>query len=160
MEIRKGTSRDLEQLTKVEAECFPPAEAAGKEALAARLAAFADHFYLLWDADTLAGFVNGMASDSADLLDEMYADASLHDENGAWQMIFGLDVIAPYRRRGCAEQLMRALIGDAREQGRHGVVLTCKPHMLHYYARLGFADEGICASQHGGVQWHQMRLTF
>ena len=160
MDIRKGTVWDLEELARVEAECFPPAEAAGKTVLAARLAAFADHFYLLWDGTTLVGFVNGMVSDSADLLDEMYADAALHSESGAWQMIFGLDVSAPYRRRGCAGQLMHALIKDAREQGRRGVVLTCKPHMLHYYARLGFADEGICASQHGGVQWHQMRLTF
>lgn len=160
MEIRKATPGDLDALARVEAECFPPAEAAGKDALAGRLAAFPEHFYLLWDGPVLAGFVNGMVTDSADLLDEMYADAGLHTGTGAWQMVFGLDVRKAYRCRGCARRLMEALIEDARVQGRHGVVLTCKPHMLHYYARLGFVDEGVCASQHGGVQWHQMRLTF
>ena len=41
-----------------------------------------------------------------------------------------------------------------------GVVLTCKDRLVHYYAKFGFADEGVSASTHGDVVWHQMRLTF
>ena len=160
MDIRHATLADLAAITAVEAECFPPTEAAGEESLRRRLTAFSDHFWLLFDGDTLVGFVNGMVTDIPDLSDEMYDNASLHDPKGAWQMIFGVDTIPTYRRRGLAEQVLRRVIADARAQGRKGLVLTCKDRLIHYYAKLGFVNEGISQSVHGNVVWYQMRLTF
>ena len=49
---------------------------------------------------------------------------------------------------------------DARQQGRRGLVLTCKDRLVPYYAKFGFADEGMSDSNHGGVAWHQMRVRF
>ena len=75
-------------------------------------------------------------------------------------MIFGVCTARAYRRRGCAARLMERAIADAREQGRAGLVLTCKEGLIPYYARFGFCDEGLSDSTHGGAVWHQMRLTF
>ena len=36
----------------------------------------------------------------ADLTDDMYKNAQLHDENGEWQMIFGVNTLPSYRRHG------------------------------------------------------------
>lgn len=160
MEIRTASPSDWNELAAVEALCFPPAEAAPPAAFRARLAAYANHFWLLFDGAKLVGFVNGMVTDEADLRDEMYHNAGLHQENGAWQMIFGVNTIPEYRRRGYAEQLLRRAIGDARAQGRKGLVLTCKEALVHYYAKLGFVSEGVSPSVHGGAVWYQMRLTF
>lgn len=160
MEIRHAEISDLTALAAVEATCFPPAEAASEDSLRRRLAVCPDHFWLLWDGDTLVGFVNGMVTQEADLADEMYDNANLHDENGPWQMIFGVDTRPAYRRRGCAQLLLERVIADARDQGRKGLVLTCTEHLLHYYAKFGFVSEGISQSVHGNVQWYQMRLTF
>lgn len=160
MEIRKATMEDLAAVTAVEAECFPVAEAATEESFRARLSVYPDHFWLLFDGDKLISFVNGMVTDIADLCDEMYENAAMHDENGAWQMIFGVNTIPSYRRRGLAEQVLRQVIADAKEQGRKGLVLTCKDKLVHYYAKLGFVSEGVSESNHGGVVWYQMRLTF
>ena len=55
---------------------------------------------------------------------------------------------------------MEQVIKAAQEQGRKGVVLTCKDKLVHYYAKFGFTDEGISSSTHGNVVWHQMRLVF
>lgn len=52
------------------------------------------------------------------------------------------------------------MIGEAKAQGRRGVVLTCKDALVHYYAKFGFVDEGISQSTHGDVVWRQMRVTF
>lgn len=53
------------------------------------------------------------------------------------------------------------VIADAKEQGRKGLVLTCKKRLVHYYAKFEFADEGVTdKSTHGNVSWYQMRLTF
>ena len=160
MMIRKATINDLAAVTAVEAECFPAAEAAKEEAFRERLRVYPEHFWLLFEDERLVGFVNGMVTDEKDLIDEMYDAADMHDPKGAWQMIFGVNTIPEYRRQGCAEMLLRRAIADAKEQGREGLVLTCKEKLLHYYAKFGFVNEGVSASVHGNVTWYQMRLTF
>jgi predicted N-acetyltransferase YhbS len=101
-----------------------------------------------------------MVTHQPDLTDDLYDDATLHREDGAWQMIFGVDTLPEFRRQGLAGALLRQAIADAKSQGRKGVVLTCKDRLVHYYASFGFRDEGICGSNHGGVRWHQMRVEF
>ena len=160
MKIRTAKEKDLAAIAQVEALCFPAAEAASEQSFKRRLEAFADHFWLLEDGDVLVGVVNGMVTDCADLVDEMYENADMHDENGDWQMIFGLDVIPEYRCQGCAEKMMNHLIDRAREEGRKGVVLTCKDGLVHYYVKFGFENEGISESTHGDAVWYQMRITF
>lgn len=160
MNIRTASLQDLDAIAAVEAVCFPLAEAADKDSLRRRLTVYPEHFWLLWENDTLVGFVNGMVTQAPDLSDEMYDNADLHEETGPWQMIFGVDTIPAYRRRGCAALLLNRVISDARAQGRRGLVLTCKEALLHYYAKFGFVNEGISSSVHGNVRWYQMRLTF
>lgn len=45
--VRTATASDLDALDAMEQACFPPAEAASRDALAARLAVYPDHFWLL-----------------------------------------------------------------------------------------------------------------
>ena len=159
--IRTATMADLDAIARVEAECFPAAEAATREEFEGRLTHYADHFWLMFRDGKLISFVDGFVTDEPDLRDEMYAEASMHDPRGAWQMIFGVNTVPTHRRRGFAGQLIERAIADAKTQGRKGLVLTCKPEKVAYYAKFGFADEGISEnSTHGGVIWHQMRLTF
>lgn len=160
MLIRKATINDLDAIAAVEAACFPAAEAATAAEFADRLAHYADCFWLLFEDSELVGFVDGMVTNSADLTDEMYADASLHNPDGRWQMIFGLNTLPQYRCQGYAARLVESVIAAARAAGRAGVVLTCKDKMVHYYARFGFVDEGVSGSTHGDVVWRQMRLRF
>lgn len=160
MLIRTATMEDLEAVASVEAECFPPAEAATKEAFAKRLEYYGNHFWLMYDGDKLISFVDGFVTDEADLTDEMYEKAELHNEHGAWQMIFGVNTVPAYRKRGCAGELIKRAIADAKAQGRKGLVLTCKDRLIPYYAGFGFIHEGVSESVHGNAVWNQMRLTF
>ncbi len=160
MNIRTATMSDLDAVTAVEAVCFPAAEAAARDTMKDRLLHYPNHFWLLEDGDQVVSFVNGLVTNQEHLEDIMFVDASMHDEYGAWQMIFGVDTIPKYQRQGCAARLLRYVIEAAREQGRMGLVLTCKDHMIHYYAKFGFVDEGFSRSNHGGAVWHEMRLTF
>lgn len=141
--IRTATLADLDAVAAVEAACFPAAEAATRAELADRLAHYGGHFWLMFDGGTLIAFVDGMVTDRADLTDDLYADASLHDAHGAWQMIFGVNTLPDYRRHGYAGQLLERAIADARAQGRRGLVLTCKDRLVHYYAKFGFVSEGV-----------------
>ena len=160
MEIRTATIADLAQIAAVEAECFPAAEAATKEEFEERIKYYGNHFWLMFEGEKLIAFVDGFVTDKPDLTDEMYERAEMHDENGAWQMIFGVNTIPTYRKHGYAGQLLQCAIEDARKQGRKGLVLTCKEKLIAYYAKFGFVNEGISESVHGNVIWYQMRYKF
>ena len=159
--IRTASIDDLNAVSAVEAECFPPAEAASKADFERRIRAYGNHFWLMYDGEKLISFVDGFVTDDADLTDEIYENAAMHNENGVWQMIFGVNTLPAYRRHGYAGELLQKAIADAKEQDRKGLVLTCKDRLVPYYAKFGFVDEGVTdKSTHGNVAWHQMRLTF
>lgn len=160
MEIRKATIEDLDAITALEAACFPAAEAASRESFRKRLEVFADRFWLLWEGDRLVSMVNGMVTDREELVDEMFADATIHQADGKWQMIFGVATHPEYQRRGLAAQVLQRAIADCKAEGRTGLILTCKEQKLHYYAKFGFMNQGVSVSEHGGALWYQMRLEF
>ena len=89
----------------------------------------------------------------------MYESPTMHDPDGAWQMIFGVATAPAAQGQGLATRLLRTVIETTRTHGRRGLVLTCLDDLISFYARLGFVDEGLSASNHGGVPWHQMRLV-
>lgn len=174
MFVRHATLDDLDALASVEAACFPPKEAADIESLANRIERFPQHFWLLVNPDSSAGdtcfparledgmlvsFINGMTTDERDLHDDMYSCADMHDERGAWQMLFGVETAPVYQHRGCAAYLMRRVILDTAIAHRSGIVLTCKERLVGFYESFGFIDEGVSPSNHGNALWHQMRLT-
>lgn len=160
MLIRHAKAEDVPMLAEVEAACFPPAEAASEAAFRERVAAYGNHFWLMFEGRELIGFIDGMVTTVPDLWDEMYEDAALHDATGEWQMIFGLNTLPARRRQGYAARLIEALTEQARQERRRGVVLTCKEALLPYYEKFGFINEGISSSVHGNAVWYQMRLTF
>lgn len=160
MRIRTATMEDLEGVTAVEAACFPPAEAADRESFRERLLVYPNHFWILEEEGRIIGFINGMVTDEETIRDEMFADASLHNEQGEWQAIFGVNTLPEFRRQGCAAKVMEQVIADAREQGRRGCILTCKDRLIHYYEKFGYQNCGISASVHGGAVWYDMKLVF
>lgn len=160
MRIRSAAMEDLEAITKIEAICFPQSEAATKEAFYKRLEVYPNHFWLLEDNGQIVSIVNGLATNLEMLQDEMFENASMHDDNGAWQMVFGAVTLPDYRRQGCMERLLMHVIEEIRARGRKGLVLTCKEELVHYYEKFGFVNEGKSESTHGGAIWFDMRLTF
>ena len=160
MIIRNATIDDLDDIANLERACFPIAEAATKDDFKRRLEVYPNHFWLLFLEDELVALADGFCTDEADLADDMYENANMHNENGDWQMIFGLITHPDYRKRGYASKLIDRLIEDAKREKRLGVVLTCKRHLVDYYSEFGFVDEGISQSNHGGEVWNQMRLIF
>ena len=158
--IRAATAADIPAIASVEAACFPPAEACSPAEFERRFRTFPECFFAAEADGRVIGFIDGCVTDRPLLPDELYHDASRHIPDGAWQTVFGLNVLPQYRRRGIAEKLVKALIQAAREKGCRGVVLTCKEHMIHYYEKFGFVNRGRADSNHGGAAWYDMRLEF
>ena len=161
VKIRKVNEGDLEAVTRVEEICFPSAEAASLESLKKRIKTFPESFFVAEAAQgDIIGFVNGCVINETVIQDVLFKDATLHNPKGAYQTIFGLDVIPEYRNQGIAAQLMEYMIHSAKSAGRRGVILTCKERLIHYYEKFGYKNIGTSQSVHGGAVWFDMILEF
>lgn len=158
--IRQALVEEVETLAMIEAACFPPAEAASREVLMERMGAFPENFLVAELDETIVGFINGGTTDKSQLADEFYHDVSLHKPEGAYQTVFGLNVLPDCRRQGIAEKLVNCFLELAKERGKKAVILTCKKHLIHYYERFGFVKYGVSDSCHGGAVWYDMRCYF
>ena len=145
--IRTAVPADLDAVVQVEAACFPAAEAADRKSLKERLDAFPQSFFVAEDGNRIIGFINGAVTNERTI-------------GGAYQSIFGLDVVEEYRHRGVASRLMKAMIEQARNQGRRGLILTCKDRLIGYYETFGYVNTGLSKSVHGGAVWYDMILEF
>lgn len=151
---------DLDRVTEIEYICFPAEQAATRAAFEQRIKTFPSHFILLEHEGTPIGFVNGAVLDARYIEDEMYERTDSHNERGAYQSVYGLDVLPEYRSRGLAHKLMAQLIDQAKKEGRRGVTLTCLDEKIGFYETMGFRNEGVSDSSHGGVVWNNMILEF
>lgn len=156
--IRQACIGDLDEVTKVEASCFPEAEAATRISLEKRIKTFSESFFVAEIDGKMIGFINGCIINGTVIYDELYENSALHNPDGNYQTIFGLDVISKYRNQGIAAQLMNYMIEVARAAGRKGVILTCKDRLIHYYEKFGYTNMGISKSVHGGAEWYDMIL--
>ncbi|WP_346353246.1 GNAT family N-acetyltransferase [Azotosporobacter soli] len=157
--IRGVRYDDVVQIAAIEKICFPAAEAAGQDSFAARIAAFPDSFFVAEFDGAIIGFINGCATNSPVLYDELFHDATQHLPDGENLTVFGLDVLPECRRQGIAARLMRHFIETARKNGKKRVLLTCKEALVPYYASFGYKNDGLSASTHGGAEWFDMTLT-
>ena len=158
--FRTAQLSDLDRVTEIEYICFPAEQAATRAAFEQRIKTFPSHFILLEHEGTPIGFVNGAVLDARYIEDEMYERTDSHNERGAYQSVYGLDVLPEYRGRGLAHKLMAQLIDQAKKEGRRGVTLTCLDEKIGFYETMGFKNEGVSASTHGGVVWNNMILEF
>jgi ribosomal protein S18 acetylase RimI-like enzyme len=155
--IRTVRSEDLEQCAMIEAAGFPAQEAASKQVIAARIAAYPEHFLVAVDEDNVPiGYVMGPVISQPYLEDWMFGDTSAHRMDGMYQAVFSVCVREDMRCRGVAAGLLEAFYVRACRMGLRAVTLTCKKEKIGYYETLGYRDCGIAKSVHGNAVWYNM----
>lgn len=160
MIIRTAALKDLSEITEIGTRCYSSEEALTKEECRARLEVYPNHFWILENDGEILAFINGPATDIAHITDEMFHNPSLHQENGAWQAILGVNTSPKHQKKGYASQIMKQVIADARAQGRKGCMLTCKQELIGYYEKFGFHNRGKSSSALAGQIWYDMALIF
>lgn len=157
--VRSVRQDDLESIAEIEAVCFPVSEAASRDSFKERIAAFPESFLVAEVGGKLVGYINGCATDSPVIYDELFHSTSHHRQTGENLTVFGLAVIPQFRKQGVASQLMEHFVQTAKRLGKKKVILTCKERLIHYYECFGYVNNGISKSTHGGVQWFDMTLA-
>ena len=160
--IRFANKDDIDKIIEIESICFPKEEAASEKSLKERFEVFPENFLVaeVKKDKKLIGFINGCTYDKPELPDILYEKANLHNKDGAYQTIFGIDTLPEYRRQGVGEHLMKSLINLTKKRGKKGLVLTCKDHLIHFYQKFGYENQGVSKSCHGGAKWNDMLYLF
>ncbi len=156
--IRNASLQDIDQIADIERICFPEAEAAKKAAMEMRLKAYEKGFFVGLIDDHIIGFVNGGAFDADTIDDAFFESMDAHNDDNRSLVIFGLDVLPEYQNKGYAAQLMKAFIAFGKQEKKEKILLTCKSHLIHYYEKFGYENDGVSESVHGGAQWYDMTL--
>lgn len=159
LKIRNATLADLDEVTAIEAICFPAAEAAKRDAMEERLSGYAKGFFVAELDGKVIGFINGACSDSPIIEDRFYESMKYHQEDGKHLMVYGLDVHPDHQRKGYARQLMNRFIAFGKEEGKAAILLTCKEHLVNFYESFGYENLGASDSTHGGAAWYDLQLN-
>lgn len=77
--VRPAAMSDLDAMTDIEAQSFPPEEKATRESFEARMKVFPECFMLLCEDGRPVGLIDGMVTNDATISDPMFENASLHD---------------------------------------------------------------------------------
>lgn len=156
--FRSIRKEEAMEAAKIEEICFPPNEACKPEIMIQRAELFAETFLVAIEKETgkMVGFINGLATNEGNLRDEFFTNPFLHEPDGMYVMLLGVDVLPEYRGRGIARAMMAEYVRREKEKGRVAIVLTCLESKISMYEKFGFFDCGISASSWGGESWHEM----
>lgn len=158
-EFRNIKQEEAKQAVLIEQICFPPNEACSEHHMMERMAVAQELFLVAIDKETgtIAGFLNGIATDECEFRDEFFTDATLHNIEGKNVMLLGLDVLPEYRGQGLGRELVNQYVQREKAKGRQEIFLTCLEEKVEMYKKFGLIDCGIANSTWGGEEWHEMK---
>ena len=125
--FREIHMNEIPQAIAIEMVCFPPNEACSAQAMKERIACASELFLVAVENETglIAGFLNGLATDETAFRDAFFTDANLHNPDGKYVMLLGLDVLPEYRMQGLARELVHQYCVRESARGRKALILTC-----------------------------------
>ena len=93
-EFRSVRVNEAEEVAEIEKICFPPHEVCSKKDMFERVEHAPELFLVAVDKETgtIAGFLNGLATDEEAFRDEFFTDITVHNPEGKNIFLLGLDV--------------------------------------------------------------------
>ena len=154
--LRNVQATDLEQLLIIENEGFTKEEAASKEAFIERIQLIPDTFIVAEKDGKIVGYINGPIIAQKYITDDLFEKIVANPNTGGFQSVLGLAVSKKARNQGIAKILLTKMEQLVKEHNRQGITLTCREELVAFYEKYGFVNEGVSASQHGGVRWYNL----
>lgn len=158
LQIRQATLEDLEAVTYVEAQAFPPKEAASKESFKGRLGVFTESFLVGELNGEIVALIDGCISEERFITDKLYESNAWHSIAAPNMMVFGIAVLPKHQKKGFGTQMMEAFIALGKAHKKVLITLSCKKHMIPFYEQFGYQLDGLSESNHGGATWYDMTL--
>lgn len=160
LSIRSAKISDLDRCFEIENISYAGEEGATKEKIQLRIEGYPEGFVILENENEIIGFINSGATDKVELSDEAFKELIGHDSAGTKIVIMSVVIHPSYQGQGMAGKLMQEFIERMEKLGKTEIFLICQTALIAMYARYGFEYLGESDSDHGGLSWHEMSLTF
>lgn len=156
--VRPLNVNELETAYKLELSCYTSDAAATLEAFKFRQKHFPNYFWSAWYEDQLIGLACAVRTIDSALDEDDVKSAHSAQTSGRHLCILSVAVHNEARRSGIGTVLMSKLLQQAKKDHLESIFLMCERNLIPFYSRLGFEYKGLSPSQHGGIEWHEMRL--
>lgn len=160
-ELRRVEAQDLQEISEVELDSYPPDEAATFDQIQYRFNQAQRFFYAYFKAsdaqDEIIGFVNGTLTSSPTLTHESMSN---HEPTGRNLCIHSVVIHPKYRRRGYAKQMLSKYVQRICEEENdvQKMLLISKAYLLEFYINGGFHVRRLSPVVHGQDPWFELAL--
>jgi ribosomal protein S18 acetylase RimI-like enzyme len=158
IKLREAAPADLDRCFEIERIAYQGHEAASREKISKRIAAYPEGFVVLEMDGEVAGFINSGATHDADLADDDFKELKGHDPDGPHVVVLSVAVHPDYQGRGYANLLMEHFVSKMKTLNKTSIHLICQTSLIAMYSKQGFHYSGASASTHGGLKWHEMKM--
>jgi predicted N-acetyltransferase YhbS len=152
------TEHEIKEAYELEMSCYPPEAAATLAAFYRRKEKFPSYFLIAEMLEEIVGIVNGVLTSEVDLSNDTLKQNIDFIQDGPYLCILTLAVKPTHRGQQIAVQLMNQIIEQAKKDLLQAIILMCESPLIPFYEKLGFVYLRPSSSEHGGIQWHEMRL--
>jgi GNAT superfamily N-acetyltransferase len=152
------TDHEIKEAYELEISCYPPEAAATLAAFYLRRDLFPSYFLIAEMNEEVVGIVNAVFTSDVDLSNDALKQNIDFIKDSPYLCILTLAVKPAHRGKHIAVQLMNQIIGQAKRDRLKAILLMCEFPLISFYEKFGFVYLRPSASEHGGIQWYEMRL--
>lgn len=156
--FRKASPTDASRCFDIETSAYDGDEAATLEKISKRIAQYPQGFLILEIDNDVVGFVNSGCAFDVEMSDDDFKELIGHDPAAPNVVIMSVVVDPAYQGRGLSAALMSEFVKRMTEANKETIHLMCKKHHVPLYEKFGYRYTQPSASDHGGVQWHEMMM--
>lgn len=157
-EIRNAVPSDAERCFQIEALAYGGEEAATLEKISKRIMDYPQGFLVLQTGKEIVGFINSGCAYEVEMSDEDFKELIGHDPAAPHVVIMSVVIDPAYQGRGLSTALMSEFVDRMTATKKETIHLMCKEHHVPLYEKFGYRYTQPSASDHGGVEWHEMLM--
>lgn len=156
--FRTASCADATRCFDIETLAYEGDEAATFEKISKRIAEYPEGFLILEVDNKIVGFINSGCAHDVVMSDDDFKELIGHDPAAPNVVIMSVVVDPAYQGRGLSTALMSEFVRRMADAEKETIHLMCKAHHVALYEKLGYRYIQPSASDHGGVQWHEMMM--
>ncbi len=158
LEFRNALPTDAKRCFEVETLAYDGDEAATIEKISKRINEYSQGFLILEAGKEIVGFINSGCAYDIQMSNEDLKDLIGHDPDAPNVVIMSVVIDPAYQGRGLSTVLMQEFVRRMTDTDKETIHLMCKEHHISLYEKFGYRYTQPSASEHGGVQWHEMMM--
>ncbi|MFX3635200.1 MAG: GNAT family N-acetyltransferase [Candidatus Pristimantibacillus sp.] len=156
LQLRLIEEHELEEALRLEQSCYSAEAAATQEGFAHRFNRYPNYFWSAWLGEKLVGIANGVRTSATQCGDDLKGEQKDTKEGNNF-CILTIAVDPEVRHQRIGTQLLKKLIEECTVKEHSFMLLMCERHLVRFYEQAGFQYMGLAASNHGGIEWYEMR---